>query len=48
MKLLLNEGKRALGLIDSDYDSTNSTLYNETGEPVRKIKKEYETGRSKY
>jgi hypothetical protein len=39
-----DEGKRALGLIDSDYDSTNSTLYNEDGEPVRKIKKEYKTG----
>ena len=39
-----DEGKRALGLIDSDYDSTSSTLYNEDGEPVKKIKKEYQTG----
>ncbi len=36
------EGKRALGLVDSDYDSTE--LIGTDGQPVKKFKQEYQTG----
>lgn len=36
------EGKRALGLVDSDYDSTE--LIGTDGNPVKTYKKEYQTG----
>lgn len=36
------EGKRALGLVEQDYDSTE--LIGTDGQPVKKFKQEYETG----
>ena len=36
------EGKRALGLVEQDYDSTE--LIGTDGQPVKKFKQEYQTG----
>ena len=36
------EGKRALGLVEKDYDSTE--LIGTDGQPVKKFKQEYQTG----
>ena len=42
-----DEGKRALGLIDQDFDSTESELIGVDGEPVKKFKQEFELGEVK-
>ena len=39
-----DEGKRALGLLSEDHDSTDSVLYGADGEPVKTFKSTYKTG----